>query len=63
MPFGMPQVRRNARFEHLGLHGLEHAGLVGAPKAPGIHRDEHVGGAELALVDDALDEAVARTPR
>jgi hypothetical protein len=48
----------NARVQHRGFHRLEETELLGAPQAARIHRDQHVGGAALALVADALDERV-----
>jgi hypothetical protein len=38
------QVGGDAALEHLAAHGLQHAGLLRAGEAGGVHRDQHVGG-------------------
>ena len=59
MPLRVAQARRNALVQHGGFDGLKDALLVRPPQSPGIHGDEQVGGAELAFVVDALDQAIA----
>src|SRR3546814_9504426 len=55
----VPQALGNRLVQQLRLHRLEQAGLLGAPQAPGIHRDEDVGWAIGPLALDALDKRVA----
>src|SRR3546814_1173084 len=55
----VPQALGNRLVQQLRLHRLEQAGLLGAPQAPGIHRDEDVGWAIGPLALDALDKSVA----
>src|SRR3546814_16816499 len=52
----VPQALGNRLVQQLRLHRLEQAGLLGAPQAPGIHRDEDVGWAIGPLALDALDK-------
>src|SRR3546814_13096261 len=53
------QALGERRVQSLRLHRLEQGSLIGAPPAPGIHRDEDVGWAIGRLALDALDKSVA----
>ena len=54
----MAQVRGDALVQHRRIDRAEHARLFRAPQTSGIDRDEDVGGAELALGLDPLDQRI-----
>src|SRR3546814_3264466 len=61
----LPQALGNRLVQQLRLHRLEQAGLLGAPQAPGIHRDEDVGwaiGPTRSEEHTSETHALMRTP-